>query len=211
LCLHRSGSIGFADSELANLATIAPHAGDALRRLATFYGDPGATSAPEAVILAERDVVVAVGGAVDQLGGGPMPVGAQLPVPLAMVVRRTEALESGTPTTVSATVRINTPTGGLLAVHATRLHERWGSGPAVLTLAPVSPAERSSLLLAAYGLTAAQRRVANLVLQGRTTSQIVIELHISAHTVQDHLKAVFDKTGVRSRRDLVNALMHTPK
>jgi DNA-binding CsgD family transcriptional regulator len=211
LCLHRSGSIGFADSELATLATIAPHAGDALRRLATFYGDPGATSAPEAVILAERDVVVAVGGAVDQLGWGPMPVGAQLPVPLAMVVRRTEALESGPPTSVAATVRINTPTGGLLAVHGTRLHQRSGSGPAVLTLAPVSPAERSSLLLAAYGLTVAQRRVANLVLQGRTTSQIVIELHISAHTVQDHLKAVFDKTGVRSRRDLVNALMHTPK
>jgi hypothetical protein len=88
MCLHRSGTIGFAAAELATLATIAPHAGEALRRLASIYSDPVATSAPEAVILAERDVVVAVGGAVERLGWGPIPVGAHLPVPLSMVVHR---------------------------------------------------------------------------------------------------------------------------
>ena len=74
-------------------------------------------------------------------------------------------------------------------------------------VAPAAPAERSSFLLAAYGLTPAQCRVAKLVLQGRTTGQIVVELCISANTVQDHLKVVFDKVGVRSRRDLVSAMM----
>lgn len=63
------------------------------------------------------------------------------------------------------------------------------------------------MLLAAHGLTPAQRRVAQLVLQGRTTRQIVLALQTSEHTVQDHLKAVFDKVGVRSRRDLVGAVM----
>jgi DNA-binding CsgD family transcriptional regulator len=211
MCLHRSGTTGFAPHDLAILAKIAPHAGEALRRLATLYADPVTTSAPEAVILAEGNVAVATGGAVEQLGWGPIPVGAELPVPLSMVVHQLEAIENGNLTRQPATVRINTLSGGLVAVHATRLHEKSGSGPTVLTLAPVSPAERSSLLLAAYGLTPAQRRVANLVLAGRTTRQIVTEMHISAHTVQDHLKAVFDKTGVRSRRELVTALMHTPK
>jgi DNA-binding CsgD family transcriptional regulator len=74
-----------------------------------------------------------------------------------------------------------------------------------LTVAPGAAAERVSFLLAAHGLTPAQRRVASLVLQSRTTQQIVIELRISAHTVQDHLKAAFDKVGVRSRRELVKA------
>jgi hypothetical protein len=41
------------------------------------------------------------------------------------------------------------------------------------------------------------------VLQGSSTAEVAERLVVSAHTVQQHLRGVFDKTGVRSRRDLV--------
>lgn len=75
----------------------------------------------------------------------------------------------------------------------------------VIEPAPVS--EAAPLLLRSRGLTARETEVAILVLRGLTTRQITGQLHISPHTVQDHLKSVFDKTGVRSRRELVTHML----
>jgi DNA-binding CsgD family transcriptional regulator len=64
-------------------------------------------------------------------------------------------------------------------------------------------------MLSACGLSPREAEIARLVLRGSPTRTIADELHISPHTVQDHLKAVFDKLGVRSRRDLVSHLLGT--
>jgi DNA-binding CsgD family transcriptional regulator len=73
---------------------------------------------------------------------------------------------------------------------------------------PAHPARIYPLLMSAYGLTAREQDITRLILQGGSTTDIAQELSMSAHTVQEHLKSVFDKTGVHSRRELVAKIFY---
>lgn len=76
-----------------------------------------------------------------------------------------------------------------------------------VVIEPAPAAQIGPLLLDAHGLTTAQSRVVALVIRGCSTRQIVRELHMPASTVQEHLTAAFGKFGVRSRRELVAAVL----
>ena len=71
-----------------------------------------------------------------------------------------------------------------------------------MSLEPSAPHDLTALALEAYSLSSRERQVVELVLLGYSTAEIGERLFLSPYTVQDHLKAVFDKTGVRSRREL---------
>jgi DNA-binding CsgD family transcriptional regulator len=77
----------------------------------------------------------------------------------------------------------------------------------VVTVEPTPRTALSRLALAAHGLTAREEDVALLVLQGADTRAIAGALHLSPHTVQDHLKSVFAKLGVSSRREMTAQLV----
>jgi DNA-binding NarL/FixJ family response regulator len=56
------------------------------------------------------------------------------------------------------------------------------------------------------GLTAAERRVADLVAEGRTNRQVAATLFLSEKTVATHLSHIYAKLGVHSRTELARRL-----
>ncbi len=92
-----------------------------------------------------------------------------------------------------------------IAALATRLRHA-GQAIAVI-LEEAAPAEVAPIIMAAYGLTDREKMICRLVCQGLPTRQIAGRLHLTSDTVQDHLKSVFDRTGVHSRGELVAAIL----
>jgi DNA-binding CsgD family transcriptional regulator len=70
------------------------------------------------------------------------------------------------------------------------------------------PLELAEVVWRAFGLTAREREVVELVARGRANKEIAVALGIAVHTVEDHLKSVFAKTGVRRRGELTALLFH---
>ena len=101
-----------------------------------------------------------------------------------------------------AKVRVPRRNGGWFLMHASLLTGD-SEGPVAVLISPATQPEISTLIVEAYGLSKREREVARLVFAGLATQEIADALHVSSYTVQDHLKAIFAKVGVHSRRELV--------
>jgi DNA-binding CsgD family transcriptional regulator len=81
-----------------------------------------------------------------------------------------------------------------------------GWGRVAVLLEEARPAELAAAIADVYALTQRERAITTLVARGLTTTEIAGRLRISAYTVQDHLKAIFAKSGTSSRGELVSRL-----
>jgi DNA-binding NarL/FixJ family response regulator len=128
----------------------------------------------------------------------------RLPLVVTAVADRAREIASGH-SDLAATARVRAASGRWVLVSGSVLGDGTHARTAV-TLEPARAPELAEIIANACGLTARERCVTELVAQGLPTAAVAARLHLSTYTIQDHLKAIFEKLDVSSRGELVARL-----
>ncbi len=215
MCLHRDrSSPHFTTAEAAFLGRLTPHMAEGLRK-ALLLGSATGSQVPDEpglLLLADDLSIVAITPTAErwltEVGETDWPRKQALPYAVSSVVARLQAIERGQdvqPELVPR-VRLRTASGHWLVLHASRLTGERAQGQIAVIFEVARPAEVAPLIVQAYNFTRRESEILQLVTRVLSTTEIAEALHISSNTVQDYLKAIFDKVGVRSRRELVGQL-----
>jgi DNA-binding CsgD family transcriptional regulator len=207
--LYRDRSdFAFTADELQLLTRIGPSLGSALRRTRLGAGDGGVLDPilPGVIVLDQTLGVLSWTAAarawIDALPAAMLfnAWGILPPViyPVATLSRSPNAR-------AEAHALERTVDGRWLMIHAEPLEGDDEEGKVAVTLREATPPETFDHLCRFHGLTRREREVVAALIGGLDTRAITQRLFISRHTVQDHLKSVFEKVGVHSRRELLAA------
>ena len=213
---RRSPTPHFRQADVSFLASIAGPMAEGLRRavlVEALQAPAAAPDAPALVLLDAAGAVVAESPEarawLDELAlDDGMGHDGRAPAALrAVAARARDRRSAGDGPALPARARLRTPGGHWLVMHGCVLEGAGAGGATAVVIEPARAPEIAPLIVEAYGLSAREREVARLVALGASTGEVARELVISPYTVQDHLKAIFDKVGVRSRADLTRRVM----
>jgi DNA-binding CsgD family transcriptional regulator len=210
--LREQGDRAFSEEEGDFLARLVPQIATSLRRslMADLpdaqQGEQRTAPGPGTVIL-DQDFreIAATPEAEEWMSRIRAPSdGKFTPTAVLAVAARVRSLGTARPSPgEEPRVRVRATTGEWVTISGAPLNgESALSGAIAVTLAG-SGAEAGNLLLDACGLTARERELASLVLEGLTNREIAERLFLSPYTVGDHLKAILEKVGAHSKRELI--------
>jgi DNA-binding NarL/FixJ family response regulator len=206
LHLNRAGTArGFHEDEIAFIETIGPIVGRALRLALISHParETAARGPGMAIIDVDNRLVSATSEAIawfDEIESifrlPDLGLGGDLPSEVTVAAAEARARGGASRT------RVRTRAGLWLLIHASCLQGADAAEVAVV-IEPAKASEVAPLIVDAYELTPREVDVTHRLARGLTTNEIASELHLSRYTIQDHLKAVYEKAGVSSRGELV--------
>jgi DNA-binding CsgD family transcriptional regulator/GAF domain-containing protein len=208
LALYReAGHPPFDKEEIDFLERLSPYLAAGAQR-ALLIGEamePEGPDSPALLILNEAcEIESATSGSERLLAELDAEIGRdELPTPILSVAG--QALHSARIGDIPGDVafaRVLSRAGRWLVVHGAAF-TGGRPGRVAVIIEPAHPARIAPLLMSAYRLTEREQEITRLVLRAASTNEIAGELSVAPQTVQQHFKSIFEKTGVRSRRDLV--------
>jgi DNA-binding CsgD family transcriptional regulator len=207
---------GFDDAEAEFLGQLTGPMTAALRRTQAGIFRPVAHDQPQSsgpvVLLLSPDLRVRAQTAQtqDYLRRLVPPEGNQAPVPAGAynVAAQLLAIETGVDAHPPQ-ARVHLPGGAWLTLRAARIGDaaRRADRDIAVTIETTTPADRADLFARAHALSSREGELLRQLTAGGDTREVVRQMFLSPHTVQDHLKAIFTKTGTRSRQALVSRVV----
>jgi DNA-binding CsgD family transcriptional regulator len=192
--------------QVTMLSGVAPGLAEAVRLLRgrTFHGpaQPRSTRGPSVLLLDDALTVLGHTAESETLLRLLLPTPEdRSPVPAAVynVAAQLLAREAGIDHS-EPLARMPASDGSWVRVSAARVEP---VGGIAVTIELTTMQERLELFARAHALSNRERDIVRELSTGAATAEIAEHLFLSPYTVQDHLKAVFEKTGVHSRKSLL--------
>jgi DNA-binding CsgD family transcriptional regulator len=214
---REKGEPDFGGGETTLVARVAPHVAAGLKAAAlrsrANEARPG-PGVPGVVVLDRRGAVLSYTPAAERLLSEVENLRPgwerDAPVPVTMAAGALKrALDPVTDADQNLVprVRIRGRSGRWLTLHASLTEPASGrQSETVVVISPSEPEEVARLNVVSYGLTDREAEIVRLAARGSSTREISGTLFISEHTVNNHLRNIFEKVGVNSRRQMVQRL-----
>ena len=210
LDLWRRGGV-FVEGERQVLLDLADVATSALRHssMPLFEHSSGTSdrhSGPAALLLSDDLQLLTQTPQTDAYLRALLPTDAERsPVPAAAysVAAQLLAQEAGIDTH-SPWARVHLRDGLWVTLRAARIDKTSADAASIaVSIEPTPGTERAPLYARVAGLSGRECEVLGHLVAGTDTREPAQRLYLSEHTIQDHLKSIFAKTGVNNRRVLV--------